>query len=179
MALQPVCPDAVLTCVTPPLLPTLGDKIKQVLLGSKLATPKLEKIWALADVDKDGKMDIEEFSVRILLPCGLFDRPFVQIAMKLSFALINNDIQDLPAVLPAELIPAKTTAVAAGSVSPPFAVSPLPGQAVPAEGIAQTQFNKGTNCVLFFFCQSHGRRLPPTVKSSRLYSKRLPMDGRV
>uniref|UniRef100_A0A8C5C0W6 Epidermal growth factor receptor substrate 15-like 1 n=1 Tax=Gadus morhua TaxID=8049 RepID=A0A8C5C0W6_GADMO len=43
------------------LLP--GDKVKPVLINSKLPLEVLGKIWEISDVDQDGQLDKEEFSV--------------------------------------------------------------------------------------------------------------------
>ena len=40
-----------------------GDKAKSVMLASKLPVDALGKIWALSDIDMDGKLDVDEFAV--------------------------------------------------------------------------------------------------------------------
>lgn len=47
------------------LLP--GDKVRNVMLGSKLPMSMLGKIWDLADQDKDGMLDRYEFTVSMHL----------------------------------------------------------------------------------------------------------------
>ena len=40
-----------------------GKQARQVLMNSKLPTPVLGQIWELADVNKDGKLDGNEFAI--------------------------------------------------------------------------------------------------------------------
>lgn len=40
-----------------------GNKVKDVLMDSKLPLDTLGKIWDLADMDKDGMLDRHEFVV--------------------------------------------------------------------------------------------------------------------
>uniref|UniRef100_A0A3Q4H3D7 Epidermal growth factor receptor substrate 15-like 1-like n=1 Tax=Neolamprologus brichardi TaxID=32507 RepID=A0A3Q4H3D7_NEOBR len=67
------------------LLP--GDKVRPVLINSKLPLDVLGKIWDLSDVDKDGHLDKEEFTV----------------AMHLVYRTMEKE--PLPTSLPASLIP--------------------------------------------------------------------------
>lgn len=69
-----------------------GDQAKTVLVESKLPRDILGKIWSLADVDKDGKLDIEEF------------------ALAMHFVHVKLADEPLPAVLPKSLIPPKMAA---------------------------------------------------------------------
>ncbi|KAM9322037.1 epidermal growth factor receptor substrate 15-like 1 isoform 2-T2 [Pholidichthys leucotaenia] len=83
-----------------------GDKVRPVLINSKLPLDVLGKIWDLSDVDKDGHLDKEEFTV----------------AMHLVYRTMEKE--PMPASLPASLIPPskrKKTAVAL-----PGAVAVLP-----------------------------------------------------
>ncbi|KAM9718487.1 epidermal growth factor receptor substrate 15-like 1 isoform 1-T1 [Menidia menidia] len=64
-----------------------GDKVRPVLINSKLPLDVLGKIWDLSDVDKDGHLDKEEFTV----------------AMHLVYRAMEKE--PVPSSLPASLIP--------------------------------------------------------------------------
>ena len=64
-----------------------GIKAKEVMVKSKLPNSVLKKVWGLADVDKDGMLDLEEFA----------------LAMFLIDA--KKEGHDLPDALPFHLIP--------------------------------------------------------------------------
>ncbi|KAI8636231.1 cytoskeletal-regulatory complex EF hand-domain-containing protein [Parasitella parasitica] len=65
-----------------------GATARDVLLNSNLPPNRLERIWDLSDIDKDGSLDLEEFC----------------IAMHLTFNCINGN--EAPISLPPSLIPA-------------------------------------------------------------------------
>ncbi|KAG2214433.1 hypothetical protein INT47_000989 [Mucor saturninus] len=65
-----------------------GATARDVLLNSNLPPNRLERIWDLSDIDKDGNLDFEEFCV----------------AMHLTFDCINGN--EAPISLPPSLIPA-------------------------------------------------------------------------
>ncbi|KAJ2465594.1 endocytosis defective- protein, partial [Coemansia sp. RSA 2320] len=58
-------------------------------MQSGLPTAQLGGIWELADIDKDGALDFDEYC----------------IALKLVFSLLNSSIAGIPPTLPPELIP--------------------------------------------------------------------------
>ncbi|XP_023281121.1 epidermal growth factor receptor substrate 15-like 1 isoform X3 [Seriola lalandi dorsalis] len=86
------------------LLP--GDKVRPVLINSKLPLDVLGKIWDLSDVDKDGHLDKDEFTV----------------AMHLVYRAMEKE--PIPASLPASLIPPSKRKKSAGAL--PGAVAVLP-----------------------------------------------------
>ncbi|KAK6180056.1 hypothetical protein SNE40_012274 [Patella caerulea] len=104
-----------------------GDKVKPVLLNSKLPMDLLGKIWDLSDCDKDGYLDRDEFAV----------------AMSLVYRARENN--PLPPTLPPTMIPPSKrgkapTLPGAIPVLPPGAVPVLPGVAgipgAPVPGVA-------------------------------------------
>ncbi|XP_036396037.1 intersectin-1-like isoform X2 [Megalops cyprinoides] len=82
-----------------------GDQARNFFLQSGLPPPILAQIWALADLNNDGKMDIHEFS----------------IAMK----LIKLKLQGHP--LPPSLPPAMKQPPLPLPPAPPFGMAPMPG----------------------------------------------------
>lgn len=60
-----------------------GNKVKDVLMDSKLPLDTLGKIWDLADMDKDGMLDRHEFVVVSKTSYMTF-----KILNKLSFLLL-------------------------------------------------------------------------------------------
>ncbi|KAJ2896055.1 endocytosis defective- protein, partial [Coemansia aciculifera] len=66
-----------------------GTVARENLMQSGLPTSQLGGIWELADIDKDGALDFDEYC----------------IALKLVFSLLNHTISSIPPTLPPELIP--------------------------------------------------------------------------
>ncbi|KAJ2615727.1 endocytosis defective- protein [Coemansia sp. RSA 1365] len=66
-----------------------GAAARANLMQSGLATQQLGEIWELADIDKDGMLDFDEYC----------------IALKLVFSLLHRTISSVPPVLPPGLIP--------------------------------------------------------------------------
>ncbi|KAL1023104.1 hypothetical protein UPYG_G00036450 [Umbra pygmaea] len=64
-----------------------GDKVKPVLINSKLPLDVLGKVWDLSDIDKDGHLDRDEFAV----------------AMHLVYRALEKE--PVPPSLPSSLIP--------------------------------------------------------------------------
>ncbi|XP_048582344.1 epidermal growth factor receptor substrate 15-like 1 isoform X2 [Nematostella vectensis] len=67
------------------LLP--GDKVKPVLLNSKLPIDVLGRVWDLSDIDRDGMLDADEFAV----------------AMHLVYRALEGDM--VPLTLPGRMVP--------------------------------------------------------------------------
>lgn len=66
-----------------------GANCKDILLGSGMGQQMLRKVWELADIDRDGNLDSDEFSV----------------AMYLIDAYKNGEMQEFPDELSIEMIP--------------------------------------------------------------------------
>ncbi|XP_037674152.1 epidermal growth factor receptor substrate 15-like 1 isoform X3 [Choloepus didactylus] len=64
-----------------------GDKVKPVLMNSKLPLDVLGRVWDLSDIDRDGQLDRDEFAV----------------AMHLVYRALEKE--PVPSVLPPALIP--------------------------------------------------------------------------
>ena len=86
-----------------------GDKVRNVMMGSKLPVSMLGKIWDLSDQDKDGLLDRYEFTV----------------AMHLVYRALQGDM--IPDQLPTELSKEKVPA----PLSAPVALPDLYNGAVP------------------------------------------------
>uniref|UniRef100_H3DBQ0 Epidermal growth factor receptor pathway substrate 15 like 1 n=1 Tax=Tetraodon nigroviridis TaxID=99883 RepID=H3DBQ0_TETNG len=92
-----------------------GDKVKPVLINSKLPLDVLGKIWDLSDIDKDGHLDKDEFTVAM---------HFVYRAM---------EKEPVPTSLPNSLIPPSKRKKPAGALPGAVAVLPsVPGFMAPS-----------------------------------------------
>ncbi|XP_058664220.1 epidermal growth factor receptor substrate 15 isoform X2 [Ammospiza caudacuta] len=84
-----------------------GDKVKPVLLNSKLPVDILGRVWELSDIDRDGMLDRDEFAVAMFLVyCALEKEP---VPMSLPAALVPPSKRkplSVPAAMP--LIPSST-----------------------------------------------------------------------
>uniref|UniRef100_A0A3B4V8Y1 Epidermal growth factor receptor pathway substrate 15 like 1 n=1 Tax=Seriola dumerili TaxID=41447 RepID=A0A3B4V8Y1_SERDU len=88
-----------------------GEKVKPVLINSKLPLDILGKVWDLSDIDKDGHLDKDEFAV----------------AMHLVYRALEKE--PVPALLPSALIPPSKRKKSLGSVAgsvPGLPASPPP-----------------------------------------------------
>ncbi|XP_029904997.1 epidermal growth factor receptor substrate 15-like 1 isoform X3 [Myripristis murdjan] len=88
-----------------------GEKVKPVLINSKLPLDVLGKVWDLSDIDKDGHLDKDEFAV----------------AMHLVYRALEKE--PVPALLPSSLIPPSKRKKSLGSV--PGTVPGLPASPPP------------------------------------------------
>ncbi|XP_065100965.1 epidermal growth factor receptor substrate 15-like 1 isoform X2 [Paramisgurnus dabryanus] len=88
-----------------------GEKVKPVLINSKLPVDVLGKVWDLSDIDKDGHLDKDEFAV----------------AMHLVYRALEKE--PVPSVLPSSLIPPSKRKKSSGSLS--GMVPALPGSPPP------------------------------------------------
>ncbi|NWU38874.1 EPS15 factor, partial [Hylia prasina] len=84
-----------------------GDKVKPVLLNSKLPVDILGRVWELSDIDRDGMLDRDEFAVAMyLVYCALDKEP---VPMSLPAALVPPSKRkplSVPGAMP--LLPSST-----------------------------------------------------------------------
>uniref|UniRef100_A0A8C9BVC7 Epidermal growth factor receptor pathway substrate 15 n=1 Tax=Phocoena sinus TaxID=42100 RepID=A0A8C9BVC7_PHOSS len=77
-----------------------GDKVKPVLLNSKLPVDILGRVWELSDIDHDGMLDRDEFAVAMFLVyCALEKEP---VPVSLPPALVPPSKRKTWVVSPAE-----------------------------------------------------------------------------
>uniref|UniRef100_G1P2G7 Epidermal growth factor receptor pathway substrate 15 n=1 Tax=Myotis lucifugus TaxID=59463 RepID=G1P2G7_MYOLU len=77
-----------------------GDKVKPVLLNSKLPVDILGRVWELSDIDHDGMLDRDEFAVAMFLVyCALEKEP---VPMSLPPALVPPSKRKTWVVSPSE-----------------------------------------------------------------------------
>ncbi|XP_030639862.1 epidermal growth factor receptor substrate 15-like 1 isoform X2 [Chanos chanos] len=88
-----------------------GEKVKPVMINSKLPVDVLGKVWDLSDIDKDGHLDKDEFAV----------------AMHLVYRALEKE--PVPSVLPSSLIPPSKRKKSVGSL--PGMVPVLPASPPP------------------------------------------------
>ncbi|XP_055690639.1 epidermal growth factor receptor substrate 15-like 1 isoform X2 [Lutzomyia longipalpis] len=115
------------------LLP--GNKVKGVLLESKLPMDTLGKIWDLADQDKDGSLDVYEFSVAMHLVYHALQKRHIPAA--LPKALQKNAIKSTPAP-PTPPEEPELFAEFPTDLAPPPAV---PAQIIPQVPVALSNLN--------------------------------------
>ncbi|XP_062437428.1 epidermal growth factor receptor substrate 15 isoform X3 [Rhea pennata] len=95
-----------------------GDKVKPVLLNSKLPVDILGRVWELSDIDRDGMLDRDEFAVAMFLVyCALEKEP---VPMSLPAALMPPSKRkpvSIPGAMP--LIPSSVSTKESHQSLPP------------------------------------------------------------
>uniref|UniRef100_S4RI05 Epidermal growth factor receptor pathway substrate 15 n=1 Tax=Petromyzon marinus TaxID=7757 RepID=S4RI05_PETMA len=61
-----------------------GEKVKPVLLNSKLPVETLGRVWDLSDIDRDGFLDRDEFSVAMYLVYRALEKEPVPLALPIK-----------------------------------------------------------------------------------------------
>ncbi|OCT82735.1 epidermal growth factor receptor substrate 15 isoform X2 [Xenopus laevis] len=104
-----------------------GDKVKPVLLNSKLSVDILGRVWELSDIDHDGLLDRDEFAVAMFLVYSALER------------------EPVPMSLPPTLVPPSKRKMPISSASLPviptlpMPPSKEPRQSLPPVGIMPTK----------------------------------------
>ncbi|KAG8126742.1 hypothetical protein E2320_021873 [Naja naja] len=101
-----------------------GDKVKPVLMNSKLPLDVLGRVWDLSDIDKDGHLDRDEFAV----------------AMHLVYRALEKE--PVPSVLPPSLVPPSKRKKAPIF---PGAVPVLPASPPPKDSLRSTPSHGSVN----------------------------------
>ncbi|XP_054994051.1 epidermal growth factor receptor substrate 15 isoform X1 [Sorex araneus] len=92
--------DAIFDSLSPENGFLSGDKVKPVLLNSKLPVDILGRVWELSDIDHDGMLDRDEFAVAMFLVyCALEKEP---VPMSLPPAVVPPSKRKTWVVSPAE-----------------------------------------------------------------------------
>ncbi|XP_015146500.2 epidermal growth factor receptor substrate 15 isoform X5 [Gallus gallus] len=98
-----------------------GDKVKPVLLNSKLPVDILGRVWELSDIDRDGMLDRDEFAVAMFLVyCALEKEP---VPMSLPAALVPLSKRkpiSVPGAMP--LIPSSASSKDSHQSLPPVGI---------------------------------------------------------
>ncbi|KAH0625711.1 hypothetical protein JD844_033910 [Phrynosoma platyrhinos] len=102
-----------------------GDKVKPVLINSKLPLDVLGRVWDLSDIDKDGHLDRDEFAV----------------AMHLVYRALEKE--PVPSVLPLSLVPPSKRKKS--PVIFPGAVPVLPASPPPKDSLRSTPSHGSVN----------------------------------
>ncbi|XP_026202317.1 epidermal growth factor receptor substrate 15 isoform X2 [Anabas testudineus] len=120
-----------------------GDKVKPVLLNSKLPVDILGRVWELSDIDRDGMLDKDEFSVAMYLVYRALEGE--PVPMSLPPPLVPPSKRKKPSVPPVmPLLPSPPSvkdsrSSHAGSKTMPHPPKPIPAPApapVPAPAAA-------------------------------------------
>ncbi|KAM4642275.1 epidermal growth factor receptor substrate 15 [Discoglossus pictus] len=89
-----------------------GDKVKPVLLNSKLSVDILGRVWELSDIDHDGLLDRDEFAVAMFLVYSALEKE--PVPMSLPPALVppskrkaNSALASVPIIPPLPMPPSK------------------------------------------------------------------------
>ncbi|KAG9483021.1 hypothetical protein GDO78_009123 [Eleutherodactylus coqui] len=94
-----------------------GDKVKPVLLNSKLPVEVLGRVWELSDIDHDGLLDQDEFAV----------------AMFLVYSALEKE--PVPMVLPPALVPPSKRKASGPSSLPVIPALPMPPSKEPRHSL--------------------------------------------
>ncbi|KAG7266274.1 hypothetical protein CRUP_005889 [Coryphaenoides rupestris] len=74
-----------------------GDKVKPVLLNSKLPVDVLGRVWELSDIDRDGMLDRDEFAVWVVSPAdkAMYDELFSKTDGDMDGLVSGPEVRDI------------------------------------------------------------------------------------
>ncbi|XP_014893848.1 epidermal growth factor receptor substrate 15 isoform X3 [Poecilia latipinna] len=108
-----------------------GDKVKPVLLNSKLPVDILGRVWELSDLDRDGMLDRDEFSVAMFLVYRALEGE--SVPMSLPPPLVPPCKRKKPAAAPVmPLLPSPPSVKDSRSSHPGSKTLPHPPKPAPA-----------------------------------------------
>uniref|UniRef100_A0A8C9YFJ6 Epidermal growth factor receptor pathway substrate 15 n=1 Tax=Sander lucioperca TaxID=283035 RepID=A0A8C9YFJ6_SANLU len=108
-----------------------GDKVKPVLLNSKLPVDILGRVWELSDIDRDGTLDRDEFSVAMYLVYRALEGE--PVPMSLPPPLVPPSKRKKPSVPPVmPLLPSPPSVKDSRSSHAGSKTMPLPPKPAPA-----------------------------------------------
>ncbi|XP_069584264.1 intersectin-2 isoform X3 [Ranitomeya imitator] len=147
-----------------------GEQARAFFLQSGLPPPVLAEIWSLSDLNKDGRMDQQEFSIAMkliklklqgqtlpmMLPPVMKQPPVFSPLMSSRFGMGSMPNLSMPPSLPTLLPLAPTTSLTSMSSLPPM---PMSSPLVPSVGSSST-LPKGTSSLLSSFTVPLSSTLP-------------------
>ncbi|KAM6963151.1 epidermal growth factor receptor substrate 15 [Aplochiton taeniatus] len=124
--------DAIFDSLSPVGGMLTGDKVKPVLLNSKLPVDVLGRVWELSDLDRDGMLDRDEFAVAMYLVYRALEGEAVPMSLPVSLVPpAKRKNPSLPPVTP--LLPSppsikdsRTAHLGAKILPPPPKMAPAP-----------------------------------------------------
>ncbi|XP_068136346.1 intersectin-2 isoform X2 [Hyperolius riggenbachi] len=138
-----------------------GDQAKNFFLQSGLPPAVLAEIWALSDLNKDGKMDQQEFSIAMkliklklqgqnlpmILPPVMKQPPIISPLMSSRYGMGSMPNLSMPPSMPPLLPIAPTTSLTSMSALPPL---PMSSPLVPSVGSSSTLPNGSSRLLSSF-----------------------------
>ncbi|XP_077462760.1 epidermal growth factor receptor substrate 15 isoform X1 [Stigmatopora argus] len=123
--------DAIFESLGPVSGMLTGDKVKPVLLNSKLPVDILGRVWELSDIDRDGTLDKDEFSVAMYLVYRALEGE--NVPMSLPLPLVPPSKRKKPSAPPVmPLLPSPPSIKESRASNAGSKVMPLPNKPAPA-----------------------------------------------
>ncbi|XP_043942018.1 epidermal growth factor receptor substrate 15 isoform X2 [Protopterus annectens] len=109
-----------------------GEKVKPVLINSKLPVDVLGRVWELSDIDRDGFLDRDEFAVAMHLVYRALEKE--QVPLSLPYCLVPLSKRKKSTASPVPLLPSPPSAKELRQSVPPVATLP-PVAAMPPKDL--------------------------------------------